>query len=77
MEEVAELRDAEGHAALEGGVAGLGARLVVLVADRGVGLEVGVHEEDVGALEVDQGRGDVGLAGGIARAHHVLNALVQ
>ncbi len=77
MEEVAELRDAEGDAAAQGGVARLRQHLVVLEADRRVWLEVAVDVEDVGALEVDERGRDVGLAGTLARAHDVLDALLE
>ena len=77
VKEVTELRDAEGDASAQRGAARLGAHLVVLVADRGERLEVRIHVQNVRALQVDQGRRDVGLAGGIAGAHDVLDALVE
>jgi len=77
MEEVAKLGDAESNTATQDRVARLGAHLVVLVADSGKRLEVSVHVQDVSALEVHEGRRDVGLHCLPARAHHVLDALVK
>ena len=41
------------------------------------GFEVGIHIQDVRALEVDEGWRGVGFAGTRTRAHHVLDALVE
>lgn len=77
VEEVTELRDRELHSAAELSLAGVGADLVVLVADRSEGLEVGVDEENVGALDVHQSGGGVGEALLVAHAHDILDALVE
>jgi hypothetical protein len=44
---------------------------------KALGLEMRVHIQDMCTLEVNQRGGDVGLAGALARAHHVLDALVE
>ena len=49
----------------------------LLVADRCERLEMGVHIENVSALEIHQRWCDVGLASALAGAHNVLNSLIE
>ena len=76
-EEVAELGDGERDALAERHRPGLGADLVVLVPDGGEGLEVGVHVQDVRALEIDQSRCKVRLPRPTTGTHDILNSLIE
>lgn len=75
-EEITELGNAELDSSVELRGTGIGADFVVFHADGGERLEVAVHEEDMGPLEVDEGRGRIreSLLG--SKARNVLNTLI-
>jgi hypothetical protein len=78
MEEIPKLWDRKLYILSQGGGSGLDPYFIVLIPDSSEGLEMGVHEENMGSLNVNKGRGRI-LDLGVTRAHalNVDKTLVQ
>ena len=77
IEEVSELRNRESHFSSESGPAAIGLHLLIFVSDGAEWLEMSVHEQHVGTLNIKQRWGCIRLARIAAFALNSLQALAQ